>query len=501
MHSFEKFEISYNQGKSQILWESLSSDVETPISIALKFQDENYFCMFESVVQGRSRGRYSIIALKPDLIWKCEELRPFINRNYTSNKDDFESDGDNSLESLRSLIHETKFDIPDKLPSMSSGIFGYMGYDMVRLFEEIPDNNVKIIDVPDSVFFRPRIIMVFDSVKDEIYICSPVYHKKELSAKEAFNSTKSLIDKTIAKIYNTDISKSYIRNVHKSDKNKLDISYKSNTTRQQYHDMVKKSKQYILDGDVFQVVPSQRFTVEFDRKPLSLYRSLRNLNPSPYSFFVKMGDFSLVGSSPEILVRCKNGRATVRPIAGTRKRGANKEEDIFNEKDLLNDKKEIAEHLMLIDLGRNDIGRIAKVGTVRVTEKMIVEHYSHVMHIVSNVEGDIRDDVDALDCVMAGFPVGTVSGAPKIRAMEIIDELEHEKRSFYAGGVGYFSSDGSVDTCIALRTGLLKDNKLYVQAGGGVVADSDPEAEYQESCNKARALLKAAEITIQKDME
>lgn len=501
MQSFEDFELKYNEGKSQILWESLSSDVETPISIALKFQDEDYFCMFESVVQGRNRGRYSIIATKPDLIWKCEELKPFINRTYSSNINDFNPDGEDALKSLRNLIDENKFDIPQELPSMSSGIFGYMGYDMVRLFEDISDNNLKTIDIPDSIFFRPRITIAFDSVTDEMYICSPIFYNANISADKAFSDAKLLISETIDKVYNTNISKSYIRHNNKANKNSPDFSYQSNTSREQYHEMVKKAKEYILQGDIFQVVPSQRFTVDFDRKPLSLYRSLRNLNPSPYSFFVKMDDFSLVGSSPEILVRCKDGRATVRPIAGTRKRGANKEEDIFNEKDLLNDQKEKAEHLMLIDLGRNDIGRIAKIGTVRVTEKMIVEHYSHVMHIVSNVEGEIRDDVDALDCVMAGFPVGTVSGAPKIRAMEIIDELEQEKRSFYAGGVGYFSSDGSVDTCIALRTGLVKDNKLYVQAGGGVVADSDPEAEYQESCNKAQALLKAAEITIQKDME
>jgi anthranilate synthase component 1 len=300
------------------------------------------------------------------------------------------------------------------------------------------------------------------------------------------------------KLAKTNIEKYYIKNVN-NRKVECRQNVTSNTTREEYIALVKNAKDYIYAGDIFQVVPSQRFTVDFPYDCFSLYRSLRSLNPSPYSFYMNMNGFSLVGSSPEILVRVEDGNVTVRPIAGTRKRGKDSAEDMLLAADLLSDEKELAEHLMLIDLGRNDVGRVSKTGTVKVTEKMVIEYYSHVMHIVSNVEGKIRDDVDALDAVIAGFPVGTVSGAPKIRAMEIIDELETERRSFYAGGIGYFSANGGVDTCIALRTGLVKDKKLYIQAGGGVVADSDPEAEYQETCNKAQALLQAAKIVAERE--
>jgi anthranilate synthase component 1 len=487
---FEGFSLKCSKNKPQLISLTLPADLETPVSASLKLKDEKFCCLFESVEQGRNRGRYSFIAISPDLIWRCKDGKAEINRNADKNLHKFNEDKGDVLESFRKVLQESRFDIPDSLPSMSSGLFGYMGYDMVRYMENIPNSNPEVMGIPESVFIRPQIVIIFDSVKDEMIIVTPVFNYSG-GAKDEYDKAISRVIAVVEKLASASLKNEYLKNIKtKASEYKQKIS--SNTSREEYHEMVAKAKEYIVAGDIFQVVPSQRFTVDFPYDGLSLYRSLRRLNPSPYSFYMHMDGFSLVGSSPEILVRLKNSKVTVRPIAGTRKRGKDKAEDAELAADLLADEKELSEHLMLIDLGRNDVGRVCKTGSVKVTEQMVIEKYSHVMHIVSNVEGKIRDDVDALDAVIAGFPVGTVSGAPKIRAMEIIDELEKERRSFYAGGVGYFSAGGGVDTCIALRTGLVKDGKLYVQAGGGVVADSDPEAEYQESCNKAKALLTAA---------
>jgi anthranilate synthase component 1 len=487
----EGFSSKHSQDKPQLVAITLAADLETPVSAALKLKDEKFCCLFESVEQGRNRGRYSFIAIAPDLIWRCKDGKAEINRNAARDANKFEADSGDVISSLRRIINESRFDIPEYLPSMSSGLFGYMGYDMVRYMEKIPDGNPDVIGIPESVFIRPQIVIIFDSVKDEMIIASPCFDCHG-HAEDEYNKAVGRVINVAEKLANASLQKDYLKNINDAkSSNKLKVM--SNTSRPEYCDMVLKAKEYIVAGDIFQVVPSQRFTVDFPYDAFSLYRALRRMNPSPYSFYMHLNGFSLVGSSPEILVRVQDGKVTVRPIAGTRKRGKDAAEDAELAADLLADEKELAEHLMLIDLGRNDVGRVAATGSVKVTEQMVIEKYSHVMHIVSNVEGKIRENVDALDAVIAGFPVGTVSGAPKIRAMEIIDELENEKRSFYAGGVGYFSAGGGVDTCIALRTGLVKDKKLYVQAGGGVVADSDPEAEYQESCNKAKALLKAAE--------
>jgi anthranilate synthase component 1 len=491
---FNGFSKIYSEDRPQLVYMTLAADLETPVSAALKLRDEKFCCLFESVEQGRNRGRYSFIAISPDLIWRCKDGEAEVNTHAAENPDAFIGDNGDVLESLRNFIAESRMEIPDGVPPMSAGVFGYMGYDMVRYMENIPNDNPDVIGIPESIFMRPQIVIVFDSVKDEMIISTPIF-KYTHSAEKEYDEAMERIIEVSERLAKASLERDYIKNIN-GKKSEKQLKYTSNISRDEYHEMVKKAKEYIIAGDIFQVVPSQRFTAEFPHDGLSLYRSLRRLNPSPYSFYVNMGGFSLVGSSPEILVRLKDGKVTVRPIAGTRKRGKDGAEDDALAADLLADEKELAEHLMLIDLGRNDVGRVAKTGTVKVSEQMIIEKYSHVMHIVSNVEGHIKDDVDALDAVIAGFPVGTVSGAPKIRAMEIIDELETEQRSFYAGGVGYFSSNGGVDTCIALRTGLVKDNKLYVQAGGGVVADSDPEAEYQESCNKAKALLKAAEEVV-----
>lgn len=493
----DRFSKQYSERSSALIWACLPAELETPVSVALKFQDEPFCCLFESVEQGLHRGRYSFLALMPDVLWRCEKGVPQINRNAATNPDAFVADGADVFASFRKLLDESRFELPEGMPGMCAGLFGYMTYDMVRYMEVLPDSNPDVIGIPESVYMRPQVVIVFDSVKDNLIIAAPVYAGKTL-AKEAYNAARERIEKVVQHLANTTLTQHYVKNTCAGTP--VNVSkVSSNTTQDEYHAMVNKAKEYILAGDIFQVVPSQRFTVDFPYDGLSLYRVLRRLNPSPYSFYVRMPGFALVGSSPEILVRLKDGIATVRPIAGTRKRGATHQEDEALAEDLLSDEKELAEHLMLIDLGRNDIGRVAEVGSVEVTEQMVIEYYSHVMHIVSNVQGRVRKDVDPLDVLIAGFPVGTVSGAPKIRAMEIIDKLEKERRSFYAGGVGYFSANGNVDTCIALRTGLVKDGKLYIQAGGGVVADSDPEAEYQESCNKAKALLKAAEEVAQRE--
>jgi anthranilate synthase component 1 len=486
-----EFRTAYEAGRTQVVWTSLVADLETPVSAMLKLgEGRPYSALFESVEGGAVRGRYSGIALKPDLIWRCFGNRSEINRQARQDLGAFEPSSEDALADLRALIHASRIDLPESLPPMAAGLFGYMGYDAVRLMEHLPGANPDTLGIPDAVFMRPTVVAVFDNVGDQVVIVTPVWPSAGLGAGAAYDLARERL---------ADVVADFDRGLpHRGLGGRVSHMPEpvANITRERYHAMVEQAKEYILAGDIFQVVPSQRFTLPFDLPPFALYRSLRRLNPSPFLFFLDFDGFALVGSSPEILVRVRDGKVVVRPIAGTRPRGANRDEDATLAADLLSDPKELAEHLMLLDLGRNDVGRVAEIGSVRVTEKMIVEYYSHVMHIVSNVEGDIRPDRDALDALIAGFPAGTVSGAPKVRAMEIIDELEPERRGFYGGGVGYFGADGTMDTCIALRTALVKDGKVMVQAGGGVVADSDPEAEYQESCNKARALVRAAEEAV-----
>ena len=484
------FTAAYEAGKAQVVSASLVADLETPVSALLKLADGRPFSfLLESVTGGAVRGRYSILGIKPDLIWRCRGERAEINRRARFERDAFEPCAEPALQSLRSLVAESRIELPPDLPLMAAGLFGQMSYDMVRLVERLPDANPDRLGLPDAVFMRPTVVALFDHIEDRITVVTPVWPSPELSARQAYGQACERVADAVGE-FNRGISHEPLRMTSPAP------APVSNVTREQYHAMVERAKEYIRAGDIFQVVPSQRFDFEFRLPAFALYRALRRLNPSPFLFFLDLGDYALVGSSPEILVRLRDGTVTVRPIAGTRRRGVDRVEDEALAADLMADPKELAEHLMLLDLGRNDVGRVARIGTVRVTEKMKVEYYSHVMHIVSNVEGAIRPDCDALDALMAGFPAGTVSGAPKVRAMEIIDELEPERRGFYAGAVGYIAADGTMDTCIALRTALIKDGRMYVQAGGGVVADSDPEAEYQESCNKARALIRAAEEAV-----
>ena len=485
---FETFEAAYSAGQNQIVYTRLAADIDTPVSLMLKLTgaSENAFVL-ESVTGGEVRGRYSIIGMKPDLIWRCRGETSAINRHARYDADAFTDVPGNPLDTLRAVIAESKIDLPDDLPQAAAGLFGYLGYDMIRLVENLPDVNPDPLGLPDAQMLRPSVIAVLDGVKGEVTLVSPAWVSDGQSARAAYAQAAERVMDAVRDLERAMPTTS--RDLGDAGDAPEPIS---NFTKDAYKAAVEKARDYIVAGDIFQVVPSQRWAQGFTQPPFALYRSLRRTNPSPFMFYFNFGGFHVVGASPEILVRVFGNEVTIRPIAGTRPRGATPEEDNALEADLMADEKELAEHLMLLDLGRNDVGRVAKIGTVRPTEEFIVERYSHVMHIVSNVVGELKDGCDALDAFFAGMPAGTVSGAPKVRAMEIIDKLEPEKRGLYGGGVGYFSAGGDMDMCIALRTAVIKDETLYIQAGGGVVYDSDAEAEYMETVHKSNAIRRAA---------
>ena len=485
---FATFEQGWNAGRNQLVYARLAADLDTPVSLMLKLAEARADTfMLESVTGGEVRGRYSVVGMKPDLIWQCHGQTSRINRQARYDATAFDPLDGHPLDTLRALIAESAVDMPADLPPIAAGLFGYLGYDMIRLVERLPNVNPDPLGLPDAVLMRPSVVAVLDGVKGEVTVVAPAWVGSGLSARAAYaQAAERVMDA--------------LRDLDRAPPAQRDLGevatmgeLRSNFTPEGYKAAVEKAKDYIRAGDIFQVVPSQRWAMDFALPPFALYRSLRRTNPSPFMFFFNFGGFQVVGASPEILVRLREGEVTIRPIAGTRKRGATPEEDKALEADLLADPKELAEHLMLLDLGRNDVGRVAKIGTVRPTEKFIIERYSHVMHIVSNVVGQLREDEDALSALLAGLPAGTVSGAPKVRAMEIIDELEPEKRGVYGGGVGYFAANGEMDFCIALRTAVVKDETLYIQAGGGVVYDSDPDAEFEETVNKSNALRRAAQ--------
>lgn len=482
----------YEAGTPQVVWTRLVSDLDTPVSAMLKLVRgrPNAF-LLESVTGGSVRGRYSLIGLKPDLIWHCRGTHSAINRDAAHPDSGFTPCQGDPLKVLADLLEESRIDLPAELPPMSAGLFGYLGYDMVRLMEKLPDTNPDELDIDDSIMIRPTVMAIFDGIENVVTVVTPVRPLPGHSAADAYQAALTLLAETVADLEGP------VPMAHETVMEVEELPPpSSNTALQEYYGIVEKAKEYIRAGDIFQVVPSQRFSVPFALPPFALYRALRRLNPSPFMFFLDFGKLSVVGSSPEILVRLRDDTVTIRPIAGTRKRGRNAAEDKELAADLLSDPKELAEHLMLLDLGRNDVGRVSQTGTVTVTEKFTIEYYSHVMHIVSNVEGKLNPKFTPIEALVAGFPAGTVSGAPKVRAMEIIDELEKTRRGIYGGCIGYFAANGTMDTCIALRTAVLKDGVMHVQAGGGVVADSDPEAEYQETVNKAKALFKAAEEAV-----
>ncbi len=489
---YPAFASTYDAGKPQVVWTKLVADLETPVSAYIKLADgrANSF-LLESVEGGSVRGRYSMIGFKPDVIWRCTKGQAEINRNARADARAFEKLPGRPLETLRLLIRECQMELPAGLPPMAPGLFGFLGYDMVRDMERLPDKNPDPIGLPDAIMVRPTIICIFDRLEDVVALVTPVWPKKDVSARAAYEAaTERLADAV------SDFERSLPARRDTADELDELPPPKANMSEADFKRMVETCKEYIRAGDAFQIVPSQRFSLPFKLPPLSLYRSLRRINPSPFLIFFDYGDFTIVGSSPEILVRLRDNTVTIRPLAGTKPRGATPEEDKRLADQLLADPKERAEHLMLLDLARNDVGRVAKIGTVRVVEQFTIEKYSHVQHISSHVEGTIEDGLEAIDALKAGFPAGTLSGAPKVRAMEIIDEVEPVRRGMYAGCAGSFAANGSMDTCILLRTGLVKDEVMYVQAGVGVVADSELEAEYQESIQKARALVRAAEEAV-----
>ena len=480
--SFNEFKKNHSKKKHQILFRTRTCreyyKVENLFKLLLA--EKNSF-IFESVEKGSIKGRYTIIGLNPDKIWDINKNTISLNSSGKITK--IKAD---PLKFINKLIKDFDIKIPNQLPSMSSMLVGYFSYDIIRYVEKIPNNCKDDLNIPDVRLSRPKNLIIYDNLKKKIYYIENVYaDTKIINYKNEYNSICKKFD-LYEDFENIRLPDQFTYNANKN-------LIKSNTTKEKFMSLVKKAKTYIEKGDIFQVVLSQRFERVLNKKPIEIYNYLRKSNPSPFMFYFNYDDFNILGSSPEILVRLRKGEITIRPIAGTRPRGKNTKEDKKYELDLLKDKKELAEHLMLLDLGRNDVGKVSKINSVKVTEKFKVERYSHVMHIVSNVIGKFNNKFILFETLLAGFPAGTVSGAPKIRAMEIIDELEKNKRKLYAGGIGYFTPNGEFDTCIALRTALIKNNKFYVQAGAGIVADSKPDKEYAETVNKAKGLMKATD--------
>ena len=477
-----KFKRNHINKKNQILFHTISSNGEKETeNLINNFLIERNSFIFESVEKGKIKGRYTILGRNPDLIWefqgnKCKQI---INNKIKI----LNSSPKNTIDQI---IESFKFDIPNELPNISSIISGYFSYDIIRYIEKIPNKCKDDLKIPDVRLIRPKSLIILDNLEKKIHFIRNFFKEEKVKNYfQTYENIKSDIENLILLANN--------ENFYEKEKKKFKVKIKSNISKQRFLNNVIKAKKYIKKGDIFQVVLSQRFKAKLQKDPIEVYKKLRVTNPSPFMYFFNFKDFQIIGASPEILVRLRDDQVTIRPIAGTRPRGKNKKQDIFYEKDLLKDKKELAEHLMLLDLGRNDAGRVSQINTVKVTEKFKIEKYSHVMHIVSNVVGKFNNKFSKFDTLLSGFPAGTVSGAPKIRAMEIIDELETTKRKVYAGGIGYFTAAGEFDTCIALRTAVAKDGYLYAQAGAGIVADSKPINEYIETENKAKALIKAME--------
>ncbi|MEH6789619.1 anthranilate synthase component I [Parasphingorhabdus sp.] len=485
-------------GKPALIWRQQVADTETPVSAALKLMQEgrgDY--LLESVEGGETRGRHSMIGLAPDLVFRADGEQAAINRSWLQDRDAFCPETGDSLSALRALVEACRMEVPEELPRALACLVGYFGYETIGLVEKLPRAPQSELALPDMLFVRPTVILIFDRLADELFLVAPVWPETIGDSDARIASAEQRLDEAQRGLSNpvrpeTDAGR--LPGTLSAD----EIQFAPQVSAEKYSEMVLRAKDYIEAGDIFQVVLAQRFTTPFTLPPIELYRALRRINPSPFLFFLDLPGFALTGSSPEILVRARDGEVTIRPIAGTRPRGRNAAEDKANRDSLLDDPKERAEHLMLLDLGRNDVGRVASAHSVEVTDSYTVEFYSHVMHIVSNVVGQLAPGKDALDALFAGFPAGTVSGAPKVRACQIIAELEPETRGAYAGGVGYFSPDGSMDSCIVLRTGIVKDGMLHVQAGAGIVADSDPDYELAECRAKAGALLAAAKEAVKR---
>ena len=486
----DEFLAQHKAGKTALLWYRVLNDTQTPLATYAKLKaGQDYSYLLESVQGGENRGRYTIMGTEPDILWRCHKNHAQINRD--PKQETFEACSLPPKESLARLIDASRVENPKELPLMSAMLVGYLGYDCVRWAEDIPDTNPSSLDTPDGLMMRPQIVLVSDTITDTLSIVAICYDQK-LDSAEALEQTRTRLDGTLARLESPIPDGMLTLEALDAENLMIPEQMDSNLSASEYKAMVQKAKDYIRDGDIFQVVLSQRFSMAFTLPPLALFRELRRSNPSPFLFMLECRDFAVTGSSPELMVRLRDNVLTIRPIAGTRKRGVTPAEDEALAVELLADPKEKAEHLMLLDLGRNDVSRASEIGSVAATSQFSVERYSHVMHIVSNVEGRLKPDTHRIDALMAGFPAGTVSGAPKIRAMEIIDELEPTRRGVYAGMVGYFDGTDNMDNCIALRTAVIKDGMLHIQAGAGIVADSIPESEYQECVNKAKALHAAA---------
>jgi len=472
-------------GLPALVWRKVVADSDTPVGAARRLIEPGRGdFLLESVEGGEVRGRYSLLGLDPDLVFRASESSAAINHTWKTDKEAFLPCKGDAMTELRALADRCRIDVPDALPPALACLVGYFGYETIGLVEDLPRAAPSDLSLPDMLFVRPTVILVFDGLSDELFCIAPIWKAADPLA--GIELAAERIDETLRALTQPRPAQP------RAPANMAEPELTPVIAPEDYKSLALKAKDYILAGDIFQVVLAQRFTCPFELPPIELYRSLRRVNPSPFLYFLDLPGFAIVGSSPEILVRVRDDEVTIRPIAGTRPRGANRLEDDANEASLLADPKECAEHLMLLDLGRNDVGRVAARGSVEVTDSFTVERYSHVMHIVSNVIGELADDKDAIDALFAGFPAGTVSGAPKIRACEIIAELEPETRGAYAGGVGYFAPDGSVDSCIVLRTAVVKDGTMHVQAGAGIVADSDPDYELAECRAKAGALIAAA---------
>ena len=494
----EKARAALETGKPALIWRRQVADTETPVSTALKLMDEGRGdFLLESVEGGETRGRHSLIGLAPDLVFRADGSKAAINRNWLRDREAFAPESGDSLSALRNLVKACQMDVPEELPRALACLVGYFGYETIGLVEKLPRAPQSELDLPDMLFVRPTVILIFDRLADELFLVAPVWPETDGNSESKIATAEERLDEAERGLSNP-VRPERVEERHGAGLSPDGIEFTPRVPAEKYGEMVLRAKDYIEAGDIFQVVLAQRFTTPFTLPPIELYRALRRINPSPFLFFLDLPGFALTGSSPEILVRARDGEVTIRPIAGTRPRGVNAAEDKANKESLLADPKERAEHLMLLDLGRNDVGRVARANSVEVTDSYTVEFYSHVMHIVSNVVGELAPDKDALDALFAGFPAGTVSGAPKVRACEIIAELEPETRGAYAGGVGYFSPDGSMDSCIVLRTGIVKDGMLHVQAGAGIVADSDPAYELAECRAKAGALLAAAKEAVKR---
>ena len=499
--SWQECALAWEKGQASVVFSVEAADLLTPVSayIRLAYSEGKiapYTLLFESVEGGVSRGRYSVIALKPDLVWMCHNAQVSLQTGSEGVLSEPRLCSDKPLEHLRQLIQESRLKLPIGLPPMIAGLFGYLGYDMVRQMEYLPDAPIDDLNLPEGILMRPGLFAVFDTVTDDLILAAPVRPLEGETVRQAWERAHALLQQAQNCLKGA-LPELLVASLSSSQTLPAPISTFS---KQEFCDLVEKIRDYIAAGDAFQVVPSQRFSMPFPLSSLALYRALRRVNPAPFLFHLNFVGFSLVGSSPEILVRLRDGRMTVRPLAGTRPRGETCEEDQRLEKELLADEKEIAEHLMLIDLVRNDVGRVCTSGSVAVTERFVIERLSHVMHITSQVEGVLQPELEALDALIAAFPAGTLTGTPKIRAMEIIDEVERTRRATYAGCVGYFGVGGDMDTCIGLRMAVVKDGVMYVQAGCGVVFDSVPEKEYEETRHKARAMFRAAELAFQETM-